>query len=77
MSGDKGLPGPDFDEYNAALKSKQAAEEILGFVLLAIGEPVIVPKSLLANGIPKGAEIRIDEHVEDETFVFSVEVDRE
>lgn len=58
-----------------ARRSQIAAEEILGFVLLAIGEPVVVPKALLTNGIPKGATIKIDEHVEDDSFVFSVEAD--
>lgn len=63
------------ERVQEAQRSQRAAEEILGFVLLAIGEPVVVPKSLLTNGIPAGATIKIDEHVEDESFVFSVEVD--
>lgn len=63
------------DALEEALKGKQAAEEILGFVLLAVGEPVVVPKELLKNGIPNGATIRIDEMVDEDAFVFSVEVD--
>lgn len=78
MSGEKGLPGPGQPGLTLedAQRGKQAAEEMLGFVLLAIGEPVIVPKELIRNGIPTGATIRIDEHREDEAFVFSVEVDK-
>lgn len=58
-----------------AQRSQRAAEEILGFVLLAIGEPVVVSKELLKEGIPGGATIKIDEHLDEEAFVFSVEVD--
>ena len=58
-----------------AQKRQQAAEEMLGFVLLAVGEPVVVPKQLIREGIPTGATIAIDENIADEAFIFSVQVD--
>ena len=76
MSGDKGIPGPAGpDTLEDARRGKQAAEEMLGFVLLAVGGPVVVKKELIKNGIPSGATIKIDESLEDESFIFSVEVD--
>jgi len=64
------------EALEATEKRAQAAEEMLGFVLLAVGEPVVVPKELIKNGIPKGATIAINEIVDEDAFVFSVEVDQ-
>jgi len=58
-----------------ANKATQAAQEMLGFVLLAVGEPVIVPKQLIHTGIPTGATIAIDENIAEGAFIFSVQVD--
>ena len=72
MSDETGL-----DALAEALRGKENAEQMLGFVLLALGEPVVVPKQILRDGIPAGAQIKIDEHVDEDTFVFSVEADIE
>ena len=65
------------NELEDAQRAQRAAEEMLGFVLLAVGEPVVVPKELLDNGIPTGATISINELVDENAFVFAVEVDSE
>lgn len=56
-------------------KELRGAHEMLAFVLLTLGEPVVVPKETLQNGIPVGATIKVFEDVTTDTFVFSVEVD--
>jgi len=52
----------------------RGVQEMLAFVLYEVGEPVVVSKQELKSGLPDGAEIRIDENVSDETFVFSLAV---
>lgn len=59
------------DELERELRGVQ---EMLAFVLYEIGEPVVVSKNELKDGLPGGAEIRIDENIADDTFVFSLAV---
>lgn len=66
------------EERVAELERELAGtQEMLGFILLTVGEPVVVPKATLTEGIPAGAVIKIDENIEDESFVFSVEIEDE
>lgn len=60
--------------YEEAKRAKDAAEQMLGFVLLAVGHPVVVPKELLKSGIPNGATIAINDNLMTESFEFSLEV---
>lgn len=53
----------------------RGVQEMLAFCLYEIGEPVVVTKQALKNGLPGGAEIRIDEDVENEAFIFSLAAD--
>ena len=50
----------------------RGTQEMLALVLLEVGEPVTVSKSMMRNGIPAGAAINIDDHQEEDAFVFSV-----
>lgn len=47
---------------------------LLGAVLITIGEPVVVPKEVLARGLPKG-RIAVDDHIETDEYVLYVEVE--
>jgi hypothetical protein len=49
-------------------------QQMLGQVLLAVGEPVFVTKESLERQLPKNARISIDDNLEAEAFVFYVEV---
>lgn len=49
-------------------------QQMLGQVLLAVGEPVYVTKESLERQLPKNARISIDDNMEAEAFVFYVEV---
>lgn len=49
-------------------------QQMLGQVLLAVGEPVFVTKESLERQLPKNARISIDDNLEAESFVFYVEV---
>lgn len=62
------------EERDKLRREVQGLEEMLGQVLLAVGEPVVVTKESLAQGTKKGSRIRIDDRVELEAFVFYVEV---
>lgn len=59
-------------DYAALERELTGTKEMLAFVLYAVGEPVTITKEALARGLPQGAEIRIDENVEEECFVFSL-----
>lgn len=47
-------------------------QEMLAFVLAAVGEPVEVSKELLDSGLPENATIAVDDDVQRELFVFSL-----
>lgn len=52
----------------------RGVQEMLALVLNEVAEPVVVTKKQMREGLPDGAQIRIDDHVEEEAFVFSLEV---
>lgn len=60
-------------ERDALRRELRGVQEMLAFVLYEVGEPVTVSKYDLKNGLPDGAQIKIDENVEGETFTFSLE----
>ena len=64
-------------KIEALEKENWGLKEMLGQVLLAVGEPVLVTKESLARKVPEGARISIDDHAEAEAFVFYVEVPNE
>ena len=55
----------------------RGTQEMLALVLLEVGEPVTVSKAMMRGGIPQGAAINIDDHQEEDAFVFSVVVPSE
>lgn len=60
------------DEHIAGLERElTATQEMLAFVLKAVGEPVTVTKEMVKDGL-KNKEIRIDEDLTDEAFIFSL-----
>lgn len=48
----------------------QVNVEMLAFVLYAVGEPVRITKEMIAQGLPSNLQIRIDEDLAREEFVF-------
>lgn len=52
----------------------RGVQEMLAFVLNEVAEPVTVSKETMRTGLPNGAQIKIDEHLQEEAFVFSLEV---
>lgn len=61
------------EELESLRKELRGTQEMLAMVLKSVGEPVVVTKSLLADGLPDGTQIRVDESLADESFVFSLE----
>lgn len=47
-------------------------QEMLGFVLDAIGEPVYVTKAAITEGLGATAQIRVDDDLENNRFVFQL-----
>lgn len=47
-------------------------QEMLAFVLSAIGDPVEVTKESINQGLPAGSVIAVDDDLEREVFVFSL-----
>lgn len=60
------------NERDALRRELIGVQEMLAFVLLEIGEPVIVSKKMLADGLPEGVQIAVDDNAEEEAFVFSL-----
>ena len=52
----------------------RGTQEMLALVLNEVAEPVTVPKETMRKGLPDGTQIRIDDHLEENAFVFSLEV---
>lgn len=67
-------------ELEAALddvtKELIGTQEMLAFVLKAVGEDVVVPKSLVKEGLPGNTQIKVDDNAKQNAFIFGlVEVD--
>ena len=63
------------DQRIAELEQElRGVQEMLAFVLYAVAEPVVVSKVDMKSGLPSGAEIRIDDSIEEDAFVFSLAV---
>lgn len=60
--------------YEEVKAGKQAAEEMLAFVLKAVGEPVMVTKESIVEGFPPGTTIAINDDLQRDAFVLSLEV---
>lgn len=52
----------------------RGVQEMLALVLNEVAEPVVVSKATMRSGLPDGAQIKIDDHIEEDAFVFSLEV---
>lgn len=61
------------EERDALRRELRGTQEMLAQVLYAVGSPVEVTKEILALGLPDGTQIKIDDNVKDEKFVFSLE----
>lgn len=57
-------------ELEALGRELRGTQEMLAHVLLAVNEPVVVEKELVERGLPDTVQIRIDEDLERESFVF-------
>lgn len=47
-------------------------QEMLAFVLLTVGEPVVVEKEVIAQGLPENVQIAIDDNQDEKAFIFSL-----
>lgn len=54
-------------------KELRGTHEMLAQVLMAVGHPVQVTKEQLAKGLGDGTQIRIDDDLQTESFIFYVE----
>lgn len=64
------------EERDALKRELIGTQEMLAFVLQAVGEEVVVPKKVLSDGLPENAQIAVDEDLSRDAFVFSlVQVD--
>ena len=61
------------DDVDALKRELWGVQEMLAQVLMQIGKPVVVTKETLERGLPKGTQIKVDEDLENEAFVFSLE----
>ena len=62
------------NEREELLRELRGTQEMLAQVLQVIGEPVMIPKENIARSLPEGTEIKIDDDVQRDAFVFSLEV---
>jgi len=60
------------EERDALKRELIGTQEMLAFVLKEVGEPVVVTKESLQEGLPEGTQIAIDDDLEAEVFVFSL-----
>lgn len=61
------------EELSSIRRELEGTQQMLAQVLKAVGEPVIVTKESLAAGPPPGTQIRIDDNIQLEAFVFYLE----
>lgn len=61
-------------EIDDLSRELQGTQQMLGHVLQSVGHPVFVSKAVLQEGIPDGAQIRIDDDVAGDRFIFSLDV---
>ena len=61
------------EERDALRRELDGTQQMLAQVLKAVGEPVVVTKESLAAGPPPGTQIKIDDRIDLDAFVFSVE----
>lgn len=57
-------------ERDALARELRGTQEMLAHVLLAVNEPVVVEREMVERGLPDTVQIRIDEDLEKESFVF-------
>lgn len=55
-------------------KELTATQEMLAFVLQSVGEEVLVTKEQIANGLPEGTQIQVDDDLARDAFVFGLAV---
>ena len=60
------------EERDALRKELIGTQEMLAFVLKTIGEPVVVTKETLDNGLPPNTQIAVDDDIAKNAFVFSL-----
>lgn len=62
------------EEVESLERELRGVQEMLALVLDEIGHPVEITKESIKRGLPNGAQIKIDEHLERDSFIFSLEV---
>jgi len=60
-------------EIESLRKELWGAQEMLAHVLKVVNEPVFLPKNTLTEGLPEGTQIRIDDDVAGDRFIFSLD----
>lgn len=69
----KDSPGAALQEdYEALQRELIGTQEMLALVLKAVGEPVVVTKAIMTEGLPPGTQIQIDDDIIGNRFVFSL-----
>jgi len=67
----KGSASAADEKIDLLEKELAGTQQMLGLVLLTIGEPVIVPKELIKKGLGNYA-IQIDDNIEEGAFIFGL-----
>lgn len=60
------------EERDALRRELVGTQEMLAFVLKAVGEPVVVPKEEVASGLGDNVQIAVDDNMAENAFVFSL-----
>ena len=60
------------EQLGEARRESLGLQEMMAFVLKAIGEDVVVPKSLVKEGIEAGVQIKVDDNATLDAFVFGL-----
>lgn len=58
------------EKYQALEREYLGLQEMLAFVLNAVGEKVMVAKATVQQGLPDGTQIQIDDDLAGDQFVF-------
>ena len=60
------------EERDSLRRELLGVQEMLAFVLQEVGEPVVVPKKTLEKGLADNIQIRVDDDIPGDAFVFSL-----
>ena len=60
------------DQFAAIERELIGTQEMLAHVLKAVGEPVVVTKEAIAEGLGNTTQIQVDDDLKLDAFVFSL-----